>query len=308
MSLDRSDRRVYADLRELVSLKNRLRGLSFLPQQPVQSLLSGRHASRLRGRGLNFEELRHYHSGDDVRSIDWKVTARTRQAHTRVFTEERDRPVLLVVDQRINMFFGSQIHMKSVTAAHLAALTTWKTLDQGDRIGGIVFNDDLQQHVASRRSQATATQLLSAIVKFNHQLSVRVPDPDSNLAFANTLRHATRLAAHNHLIVIISDFWGLDEACVSSLRTLSRHNDVLGMLVHDPLASNLPNSKQLVVSDGELQLDIGDHRSRQRAADATEGRIQAVLNLQQQFAMPILPISTAEEALPQLQKLLGGAR
>lgn len=308
MSLDRSDRRVYADLRELVLLKNRLRGLSFLPRQPVQSLLSGRHASRLRGRGLNFEELRHYQSGDDVRSIDWKVTARTRQPHTRVFTEERDRPVLLLIDQRINMFFGSQVYMKSVTAAHLAALTTWKTLDQGDRVGAIVFDDDRQQHFAPRRSQLTATKLLSTIVEFNHQLSASAPDPEDNLAFANTLRHASRLAAHNHLIVIISDFYGLNEQCSSSLRFLTTHNDVLGMLVHDPLASRLPSSKQLVVSDGQLQLDVGDRASRQRVADAVTGRIESVLNLQRRFDMPILPISTGEDALPQLQKLLGGAR
>ncbi|HEX5788874.1 MAG TPA: DUF58 domain-containing protein, partial [Woeseiaceae bacterium] len=91
---------VYTSLADLVALRHSARGFSFLPRQPVHSLLAGRHASRLRGRGLNFEEIRRYQAGDDIRLIDWNVTARTRKTHSRVFTEERERTTLLVVDQR----------------------------------------------------------------------------------------------------------------------------------------------------------------------------------------------------------------
>src|SRR5262245_8209660 len=91
---------VYVDLDGMIALDRRGRRLSFLPRQPVGILLSGRYASRMRGRGLNFEEIRDYRSGDDVRSIDWKVTARLQKPHVRVFNEERDRQGLLVVDQR----------------------------------------------------------------------------------------------------------------------------------------------------------------------------------------------------------------
>jgi len=95
-----SDDGVYCDVRDLARLKHRTQGFSLLPRQPITSILSGPHASRLRGRGLNFEELRRYFPGDDIRTIDWHVTARTRRPHVRVYTEERDRPLLLVVDQR----------------------------------------------------------------------------------------------------------------------------------------------------------------------------------------------------------------
>ncbi|WP_157789132.1 DUF58 domain-containing protein, partial [Bradyrhizobium japonicum] len=107
---------VYIGLHDLIALEYRGRKVSFLPRQPVHSLLSGRFASRMRGRGLNFEEIRDYRPGDDVRSIDWKVTARLRKPHIRVFNEERDRQTILVVDQRLSMFFGSRHAMKSVTA------------------------------------------------------------------------------------------------------------------------------------------------------------------------------------------------
>ena len=112
-----------------------------LPRQPIHSILAGRHASRLRGRGLNFEELRSYLPGDDIRNMDWKVTARMRKPHVRVFTEERDRPTLLVVDQRLSMFFGSARAMKSVAAAEATALAAWRVLEAGDRVGAIVFDD-----------------------------------------------------------------------------------------------------------------------------------------------------------------------
>src|SRR5215813_3367976 len=108
---------VYVDLATLIALEQRARTVSFLPRQPAHSLLAGRYASRMRGRGLNFEEIRDYRPGDDVRSIDWKVTARLQDPHVRVFNEERDRQGLLVVDQRLSMFFGSRLAMKSVTAA-----------------------------------------------------------------------------------------------------------------------------------------------------------------------------------------------
>jgi uncharacterized protein (DUF58 family) len=136
---------VYANLDDLIRIRFRAFDFSFRPSQPVTSVLAGRYASRLRGRGLNFEELRRYLPGDDPRTLDWKVTARTRRPHVRVYTEERDRAVLLVVDQRMSMFFGTSDRMKSVTAAELAALGAWRALDVGDRVGLVGFNDDKRE-------------------------------------------------------------------------------------------------------------------------------------------------------------------
>ena len=125
----------------MIRLQWAARGFNLLPRQPLHSALAGRHATRIRGRGLDFDELRAYQPGDDVRSIDWKVTARTRKPHTRVYTDERERRVLLVVDQRLAMFFGTRVQMKSVTAAELAALLAWHVVDAGDRVGAVVFDE-----------------------------------------------------------------------------------------------------------------------------------------------------------------------
>src|SRR5215813_4424925 len=146
--------RAYVSLDDLLRLRHRAKGFSFLPKQPVHSLLSGRHASRLRGRGLEFEELRHYYAGDDVRAIDWRATARLGEPQLRVYKEERDRSVILLVDQRLSMFFGSRHTMKSVIAAEAAALAAWRVTSLGDRIGGIVFSENGMAEIRPHARQA----------------------------------------------------------------------------------------------------------------------------------------------------------
>ena len=144
---------IYTNLHALVRLRYTAGGFSYLPQQPVRSLLAGRKRSKLRGRGLDFDELRHYRPGDDIRTMDWRVTNRTGKPHVRVYTEERDRPVIVVVDQRLPMFFGSEYKMKSVIAAEVAAITAWRVLGVGDRIGAIVFNDERLAEARPARSE-----------------------------------------------------------------------------------------------------------------------------------------------------------
>ncbi|TWU42670.1 DUF58 domain-containing protein [Novipirellula artificiosorum] len=303
------DERVYVNLHQLNLLQHRARGLSFLPKQPVHSLLSGRHASRIRGRGLNFEEIRVYHPGDDVRTIDWKVTARLRSPHTRVFTEERDRPVLLVVDQRIGMFFGTQLNMKSVTAAQVAALSAWRVLDSGDRVGGIVFNDSAVETITPHRSRQTVEKILQTVVQFNHQLSADSAAQPNAAKFNQVLEQVVRIAKHDYLITLVSDFFGCDDQSFRYLQRIRQHNDVIAAFVHDPSASKLPTSRDFVITDGDLQVELAlsGKRMRQRIEDSTSGRIANVLALQNRLQMPVLPISTAEQVSNQLHKLLGHA-
>ena len=162
---------VYTDVESLVKLKYQGQGFSFLPRQPIHSLLAGQKTSRMRGRGINFEEIRNYLPGDDIRNIDWKVTARMRKPHTRVYTEERDRPTLLVVDQRINMFFGSKRAMKSVVAAEAAALGAWRVVGVGDRVGAVIFNDTEIESIRPHRSNKTVLNILGSLVRMNQMLT-----------------------------------------------------------------------------------------------------------------------------------------
>jgi uncharacterized protein (DUF58 family) len=301
------DERVHVSLHRLLRLQHAAAGFSFLPRQPVTSLLSGRHASRLRGRGLNFEEIRAYQAGDDIRMIDWKVTARTREAHSRVFTEERDRPGLLLVDQRVNMFFGTRVSMKSVTAAEAAALSAWRLLKATDRVGALVFNDTQVTHIRPHRSQATVMRILEAIVAMNGTLQANLDTPPNSAMLNRVLESAVQLAGHDYLVMVISDFDGADDNTRRCLMKLMQHNDVLGVLVHDPSATRLPPSQDLVITDGHLQIELPLDRQRVRRDlhEFASGRIAHVLEWQADIGVPMLPLSTAEDVVLQVSRLLG---
>ena len=247
---------VYVSFDDLLALEIRGRRVSFLPHQPVRSLLSGRFASRMRGRGLNFEEIRDYRPGDDVRSIDWKVTARLRKPHVRVFNEERDRQTLLVVDQRLSMFFGSRKAMKSVTAAQTAAIGAWRVLGAGDRVGAIVFDDRELTEFRPRRSRSTVLQILISIAERNRALGVGRGITASPAMLNRALAQAQRRALHDATVIIISDFDGADDETRKMVGAIARHNDVVALLVHDPMQSDLPASASMTVTDGELQIHV----------------------------------------------------
>ena len=301
------DAGVYVDLEQLIALEQKGRKVSLLPRQPVHSLLSGRYASRMRGRGLNFEEIRDYQSGDDVRSIDWKVTARLQSPHVRVFNEERERQGLLVVDQRLSMFFGTRRAMKSVTAAEIAAVVAWRILSVGDRVGGIVFNDRSIEEVRPQRSRRIVLQYLTKLAEQNQALGVGRGITRDATMLNRAVDRIRRVAPHDATVVIFSDFDGADETTRHAIAALAAHNTVIAVLIHDPSQSELPAAGRMTVTDGELQiaLDVAHGSTRQNILDMSKTRLRSVFEWTRDFGVPVLPLSTAEEPVNQLHHLLG---
>lgn len=300
------DTRIHVDLPHLQSLRSGAAALRFLPRQPVKSILNGRHASRLKGRGLNFEELRHYTQGDDIRTIDWKVTARTRKPYIRVYTEERDRAAMLLVDQRMSMFFGSVLNMKSVTAAEAADIAAHAIRKQGDRVGGIVFADE---EVIEHRPTGTPRALhrfLASLANANQALSADYA-PHSRLTLNQTLAATARIVKTGGLVMVFSDFDAWDETTETLLRDIKRRNDVVVVTVTDPTLDTLPADLSFVVSDGQLQaqIDLGASDTRAKLQDFASARLDALMRLTTKFGIPVLPLTTARETLPQMLELMG---
>jgi len=297
----------YVDLEHLIALEHKGRNVSFLPRQPVHSLLAGRYASRMRGRGLNFEEIRTYRPGDDVRTIDWKATARLQKPQIRVFNEERDRQALLLVDQRMAMFFGSRVAMKSVAAAEAAAIVAWRILDAGDRVGALVFNDREIAEVRPRRSRRTVLRLLDRVVAQNRALGVGRGIAAAPPMLNRALAQARRLALHDAIVVIISDFDGADAATREAVGAMANHNDVVAVLVHDPTQSELPPAARMIVTDGELQIAVEGGRDsvRRSILEASKERVRDVLAWTRDLGVPVVPLSAAEDPAQQLRHLLG---
>ena len=279
-----ADPRISVDLAHLRMLQAKARSITFLPRQPARSILNGRHASRLRGRGLNFEELRQYLPSDDVRAIDWKVTARTGTPHVRIFTEERDRPTLVVVDQRMSMFFGSELNMKSVTAAQCAALSAFRIHDQGDRVGGIVFGDQAIAEIRPGRSRRSLDAFLTALADANSLLSAEAP-VSAPMPLNQVLKSVARIAKRDHLVLVFSDFDEIDALTHKLVAGISRHNDLVLGLVSDPYTDTLPVGQRIVVSDGILQaeIDTGDRTVQHRLTEMAQGRLAEVLDWQRRL-------------------------
>jgi uncharacterized protein (DUF58 family) len=297
---------VYVDLDDLIRIQFSSRDFSFKPQQPVSSVLSGRYGSRLRGRGLDFSELRRYLPGDDIRTMDWKVTARTRSPHVRVYTEEKDRAVLLLVDQRQNMFFGTRDRLKSVTAAELAALGAWRALAVGDRIGAVVFNDTEVVEFRPRRSRQTVMQILGEVVRQNHALAADGTVESNPGQLNRVLERARILAPHDVLVITISDGFGTDATTERLSAGLVEHNDLLALLVHDPLRLD-PRGPRMTVSDGSLQidLDLSDRKVSDAIAEDYRNDQQQMAHFLRRLSAPLLMISNRGDPVDQVRRLLG---
>jgi len=307
-TMSAEDRRgVYSSLSDLVGLQYAARGFDLQPRQPLHSALAGRHAARIRGRGLDFDELRAYLPGDDVRSIDWKVTARTGKPHTRVYTDERERRVLLVVDQRLAMFYGTREQMKSVTAAELAALLAWHVVDAGDRVGAVVFDDTRTVEIEPHRSRVNVLRVLEAIVERNAALGLDRGIDGRPERINAVLEGVARRATHDWLIVVASDFHGADADTQRIVKRLARHNDVIAALIHDPTAVTLPVVDRAVLSDGRLQieLDLANAGIRERVDTFMRERMRQMRRLEDELGVPVLPIDTTGDVAGQLRRGLG---
>ncbi|WP_271899186.1 DUF58 domain-containing protein [Candidatus Phyllobacterium onerii] len=306
MSIPAEGDGVHVTTQELVALESRARDLTFVQKARSHQQMAGRMQSAMRGRGLTFEELRQYLPGDDVRSIDWRVTARTSKPMVRVYSEEKERPAILVVDQRINMFFGSRRVMKSVAAAQAAILAAWRILGSGDRVGGFVFDDEDYREVKPHRSRNAVIAVADRIAEKNGRLQANYQGAPSPTALDNVLRRVASMAHHDHLIVIVSDFDGHGETTRQLLLQLSGRNDVICLLVYDPFLLELPTSGDIVISGGSLQAELSFQQAGVRRSIDTFARDRGreLQDWQRQLGLPMLPVSAAEEVTAQLRRLL----
>jgi len=300
------DGRIYVTTENLVRLESQARDLTFVQRAKSHRQLSGRMQSSLRGRGLTFEELREYLAGDDIRSIDWRVTARTGNPVVRVYGEEKERPAIIIVDQRINMFFGSRRSMKSVTAAEAAMLCAWRILGSGDRVGSFVFGDKDISEIKPHRSRNAVIGLADRISEKNILLDAADVGSPAPERLDEVLHRVASLAHHDHMTIIISDFDGHGETTRNLLLQLASSNDVISLLVYDPFLLELPKAGDIVVSDGELQAELSFAQGSMRNSIQTYAtqRGDELLSWQRHLGLPMLPISAAEETAPQLRLML----
>jgi len=295
---------VFTSLEELLEMEIYARNFSFLARKhKSNSILAGKHASRLRGRGLDFEEVRKYVNGDDIRNIDWKVTARTQETHTRVYTEEKERPVLIVVDQSKSMFFGSQVRTKAVVAAELAALSAFRVLNEGDRVGGVVFADEGIDIVFPKRDRKNILRFLEKIVSRNHELEKSKP-VDFEDSLKEIIAKVQNIVTHDFLIIVISDFIRYAPKTIKVLKQLRMHNDLILAKVSDPMERDIPK-ENIVAGDQTSQIRVKGRSKniRQRFSSGFDEDFQEFKNDMLHYGIPVFQVNTVEPVDNQLKKL-----
>jgi len=241
-----SDAGVVAHPAELVALRHAARRLPEASAMPIQSALAGPYGSAIRGRGLDFEEVRQYQPGDDVRGIDWRVTARTGRVHSKVFREERERPVWILLDAGPSMRFGTRHAFKTVAAARAASLLAWSARDAGDRVGALVSTPE---GVTWRRPASGETHLMGLLGAFSRATSARgerasVPTQDCLAQLRERVERGSR-------VFVLSDFDGFDAGWQRPLAGLARRGQLTCVLVYDQLEAEVPPPGRYRVSDGE---------------------------------------------------------
>ena len=288
---------------ELVSIKlktlvNLAKPASLLKLQhsSIRSRQSGGYVSRFKGRGMEFDEARLYQPGDDIRSIDWRVTARTGKTHTKIFREERERPVFISVDNRPAMHFATRGVFKSVQAAKVAALLAWTAQYRGDRIGGQIFTDSHCQEIKPQNGKHAVLSLFNALIK----------DP-ANSDIKMTLDHVlARLVQHarpGSLVYIISDFRGFNPAAEQHLSKLARHCDVVLIHIYDPLESHLPAKGQYRFTDNErdVVIDTGDKQRILSYQQHYQQRLETIQKVAKQMNLVFFQCGTHDDPLEVLR-------
>ena len=244
---------VYSSTADLLRLRYLAQDLTLVTRRNSQALMDGIQRTHFRGRGMEFAEVRPYQAGDDIRNIDWRVTARTQSPHTKLFQEERERPVFVMVDQRSPMFFGSRLQFKSVFATELAAIIGWAAQANNDRIGALVFGDHDQRDIRARRGKHAVLELLHQLLAYNHALTTPMPQSNS-ISMAVMLSDLRRVAKPGSSVFVLSDFHDFDETCRESLFTLTKHCDATLINIYDPLEKQLPQRGLLPITDGQHRL------------------------------------------------------
>jgi len=205
----------------------------------IRVATEGGHVSPYKGRGVEFDESRPYQPGDDLRTIDWRVTARTGKPHTKVFREERNRPVFVWLDLRRPMLFATRGAFKGVRAAELAALVAWSAVANGDRLGGLVFSETEHHELRPALGARSALRLLQTI----SAPAFWEPPPAAAAAEADAgraLKKLTRVARPGSLIFLFSDFRRLGADAERHLHELAGHCDLLLVHVYDAVEAELP--------------------------------------------------------------------
>ncbi len=296
--------------KELILLKQQAHKLDMSHRAYARSSSTGSHHSQFRGRGMDYQESRLYQAGDDIRNMDWRVTARAGKPHTKLYQEERERPVVLVVDFNPGMFFGSTKSLKSVLAAKAATLIAWSVAARGDRIGALIINSS-HHELAPKTGKRGVLQLIrELVIHGDPQSGLQQSIATNHTRMNDELKRLRRLAKPGSLIFLISDFYDIDEETAAHLQQISRHNDIQAIQIVDPLELAPPPPDRYAVTDGESSgvVNTKSRKGHDKYQQFFSQHHQKIQDLMRKQNIPLLQLSTEDDVLLALQRSFGNSK
>jgi uncharacterized protein (DUF58 family) len=236
-------------LKKVRQLEIRTRGL-------VNQVFSGEYHSVFKGRGMSFSEVREYQIGDDVRAIDWNVTARFDHAFVKVFEEERELTVMLLVDMSGSQFFGSQGQLKRDIAVELSAILAFSAMKNNDKVGAILFSDEIELFVPPRKGRSHALRIVRELISFEPRRQAT--------SIKKALEYLNHILKRRSIVFVISDF--MDAGYETALRIAGKRHDLIGITLLDPRENELPKVGLITFRDAETGL--------QRWIDTSDGTVR----------------------------------
>lgn len=294
---------ITVDIKELINLRQTANAINLFSKKRVKADGFGGYISPVKGRGIDFEETRAYQAGDDIRMIDWRVTARTGKAHTKVFKEERERPVFIVGDYSESMFFGTRVAFKSNLATKIAATLAWAANVKGERVGGIFFNEATHVELKPKSRKAGILPLLNCLT------NMCIPSSNQGTpSFANALMRLRRVAKPGCIVIIISDFQNMTKSAMTHLMMLAKHTEVIAIQLYDRLEREPPKPNHYFVTNGSetCVLNTFDTKINKTYKHIAQQQQQLIEDMLKQCQTPLIQISTEDDWLNKLSLHLTG--
>jgi uncharacterized protein (DUF58 family) len=285
---------LYPHIDDLLELRHQAHTLGLASHHLVNSSFSGLYASVFRGTGLDFEEVREYREGDDIRNMEWNVTARTNVPHLKIFREERERSVVLCIDRGPHMSFGTRGTFKSIQAAKAAALLGWAASRLNDRVGGMLFGD-----AGTGMQYFRPTKDRRALWRLLHSLTNEGSTEKRSIdCLSEALQRADRGTATGSLIFVIADMNREIAALEQTLGRLCQHHTLVLLPVDDPADREIPDMGQVSFTspDGEaIEIDTRDVKARNHYRSLWDRRRKGLTLMTSRLAIPLMPINTQED-------------
>lgn len=291
---------VYSQLEQLLAWRFQLKRYRLGAQQKLIASKGGYQQAVRKGRGMSFLEVREYNPGDEIRHIDWKVSARTQKTHTKVFTEELETPVVCFLEQTPPLFFGSSHRFKTDQALQIMAILGWISLQQGDRFGGVVFNHVNHQWLEPKHQLKTLMHFFQQAIAQQSQL--QSPTQPQTLSWKNQILHHQKRLRPGTRLILIGDFIHQPVDFLPQLRQLKKHNAITLIHISDPIEKNLPDQGIFTLSNGQKQshLNSSDPTQRQAYAQSYQNSWQALQHQLQPLHIPLIEIATDQDPLQAL--------